>query len=306
MHWKKLGRIFCPSNNFSWMVSHASYPLAEQLKDSIHRIYFSCRDADKRSSIGYVEVDLYKPANILNLSETPVIQPGKPGYFDDSGTTGGCIVYLDDGQRYFYYLGWNLAVTVPFRNSIGLAVSRNKQEPFEKLHQGRAPILDRSISDPLTVSYPWVLRENNRWRMWYGSHLSWSDGKHEMVHVLKYAESEDGIAWSPLAAAVIPFKSTDEYAISRPCILKFQGVYRMWYSYRGNSYRIGYAESQDGITWQRRDEDAGIDVSASGWDSESIEYSSVFVYDNQLFMLYNGSKYGETGFGLAVFEGEMT
>jgi hypothetical protein len=74
----------------------------------------------------------------------------------------------------------------------------------------------------------------------------------------------------------------------------------MWYSYRGESYRTGYAESQDGINWQRKDEEAGIDVSPSGWDSEMIAYAHVFNHRGKRYMLYNGNGYGKTGIGLAV------
>jgi len=76
----------------------------------------------------------------------------------------------------------------------------------------------------------------------------------------------------------------------------------MWYSYRGTSYRIGYAESDDGRAWRRQDGLAGIDVSADGWDSEMIEYPFVFLHRGQHFMLYNGNDYGRTGFGLAVLD----
>ena len=37
----------------------------------------------------------------------------------------------------------------------------------------------------------------------------------------------------------------------------------MWYSYKGANYRIGYAESNDGIDWIRMDELTGIDVSVN-------------------------------------------
>jgi hypothetical protein len=76
----------------------------------------------------------------------------------------------------------------------------------------------------------------------------------------------------------------------------------MWYSCRGKSYRIGYAESEDGRQWQRLDALAGIDVSPSGWDSEMIEYPFVFDHNGQRYMLYNGNGYGKTGFGLAELE----
>jgi hypothetical protein len=77
----------------------------------------------------------------------------------------------------------------------------------------------------------------------------------------------------------------------------------MWFSYRsgnGQAYRIGYAMSSDGRNWELALEDAGIDVSTSGWDSEMIEYPFVFDHKGQRYMMYNGNDYGRTGFGLAV------
>jgi hypothetical protein len=76
----------------------------------------------------------------------------------------------------------------------------------------------------------------------------------------------------------------------------------MWYCHRGEEYRIGYAESGDGLDWVRRDERAGIAPSADGWDAGALAYPGVFDHDGQRFLLYNGPRYGATGFGLAVFE----
>ena len=79
----------------------------------------------------------------------------------------------------------------------------------------------------------------------------------------------------------------------------------MWYGHRGSAYRIGYAESVDGIRWIRKDDQAGIDVSPNGWDSESIEYPCYFTHGTSKYLLYNGNAYGKTGFGLAVLESEI-
>jgi len=78
----------------------------------------------------------------------------------------------------------------------------------------------------------------------------------------------------------------------------------MFYARRGESYRIGYAESAGGHSWQRRDGDAGIDVSPAGWDSEMIEYAFVFDAGGSRFMLYNGNGYEATGIGLAVLDSD--
>ena len=68
------------------------------------------------------------------------------------------------------------------------------------------------------------------------------------------------------------------------------------------TYRISYAESSDEIEWLRKDEEVGIDVSHSGWDSVIICYSYVFVHNGERYMLYNGNDYGKTEFDLDVLE----
>jgi hypothetical protein len=74
----------------------------------------------------------------------------------------------------------------------------------------------------------------------------------------------------------------------------------MWFSHRGEHYRIGYAESDDGIRWTRMDSEVGLTVSDSGWDSVGLCYPYVFDHKGTRFMLYNGNEYGKSGFGLAV------
>lgn len=66
-----------------------------------------------------------------------------------------------------------------------------------------------------------------------------------------------------------------------------------------NGYRIGYAYSEDLLNWHRNDEDAGIDVSQDGWDSEMVSYPNIFELNGSTYMLYQGNQIGRSGFGLA-------
>jgi len=300
MKWRKLGLIFAPDNNYPWMVSHAANPVAEWIGGCEFRVYFSCRDNQNRSHIGFVEFDLRRPQKILRIAEQPLVSPGERGYFDDSGASMGCLV-ISEGKRYLYYLGWNLGVTVPWRNSIGLAVSDVDKLTFQKY--STAPIVDRNEVDPFSLSYPWVIRDGSIWRMWYGSNLGWGKQHSDMKHVIKYAESSDGIRWYRDGIVAIPLLYEEEWGIAKPCVIRNDTTYTMWYSTRqGNTYRIGYAVSSDAIHWQRKDDEVGIDVSESGWDSEMIEYPFVFDHGGKRYMLYNGNGFGRTGFGLAVLD----
>jgi hypothetical protein len=298
MRWRKLGRVFAPDGEADWMTSHATNCVAWPLGGSRIRVYFTTRDARNRGSIGWVEIDLRRPATILARATEPVLSPGPPGAFDDSGISLGCIV-ADGGTMLLYSMGWNLAVTVPWRNSIGLAASTDGLH-FERVSP--APVLDRNRVDPYSLSYPFVMRDGGGWRMWYGSNLRWGASEREMDHVIKDAIGSDAATWTPSGRICIGIEQEGEYAFARPVVIRDDALWRMWYSYRGEQYRIGYAESADGRTWRRRDDRAGIAPSESGWDAQSIEYPWVFDHDGERYMLYNGDAYGRTGFGLAVLE----
>jgi hypothetical protein len=281
------------------MVTHAALPVAQNLDGDRFRVYFCSRDIAGRAQIGYLEMNLAKPDEILVLGEEPVIRVGPLGSFDDSGVTSSWIVN-QESKQYQYYTGWTRGITVPFYFYIGLATSHDGGMTFEKVSM--APILDRNTIDPYLTASPCVLIEDGVWKMWYVSGARWAseNGHPKHFYHIRYAESSDGVHWHRTGTVCVDFKSSDEYAIARPCVLRDSEGYKMWYSYRGESYRIGYAESDDGIRWVRKDGEVGIDVSLDGWDSEMIEYPFVFDHGGRRYMLYNGNSYGMTGIGLAV------
>jgi len=305
-NWIKLGNIFnVDLISMDWMYSHASVPFADKIKDDIFKIYFSSRNYNNESSVAYIIIDIKKPNEILSISNRPVLRKGELGGFDDSGTMGSCILN-DDEVKYLYYIGWNLGVTVPFRNAIGVAKSNDGGEAFEKMFKG--PILDRTRDEPHFTASNCVIKDNGLFKMWYLSCVKWSIQNNKVRHHyhIKYATSKDGLKWNRKNQVVIDFKDDYEYAISVPRVIKENNIYKMWFSSRGSkdvaTYRIRYAESSNGINWIRKDNEVGIDVSKDGWDSEMICYPFVFDHKGKKYMLYNGNGYGKTGFGLAVLE----
>jgi hypothetical protein len=300
MRWRKLGRIFTPPTGLGWMVSHAALPVVER-RGPRHRVYFGGRDAGGRSRIGAFEVDFARPDEVLAVSEAPLLGLGPLGSFDDAGVTPSCAV-THGGRTLHYYTGWTLGVSVPFYLFVGGAVSEDAGLTLTRISP--APILGRGATDPYLTASPWVLIEEGRWRMWYVSGSRWEAGEGPPRHYyhIRYAESSDGLEWTRRGTVCVDYASPDEHAISRPCVVKDADRYRMWYAYRGPAYRIGYAESPDGIHWVRRDGEAGIDVSPAGWDSEMLAYPCVFDHDGRRYMLYNGNGYGRTGIGLAVLD----
>jgi len=305
MRWEKLGNIFSAQNLPADLVSHASVPVVESLDSYLIRVYFSSRDKKQRSHVLFIDIDIRNPKKIINNSKIPVLSPGKLGCFDDCGAMGTCLLEKDN-KKYLYYIGWNLCNTVPFRNSIGLA--KWDKNSFKRCFKG--PILDRTRDEPHFVASNHVTFEESKFKMWYLSCVKWNIIDNQPIHKyhIKYAESDDGIIWNRNGIVSVDFQDDYEYAISVPRVINDDGLYKMWFSSRARknikTYRLGYAESTDGICFKRMDEKIGIDVSESGWDSEMICYPFVFDHNGNRYMLYNGNGYGRTGFGLAVLEQE--
>jgi hypothetical protein len=300
--WLKLGLIFRPGS-YDWLHTHAQNPLPESLGGGFFRVYFSSRDSRNRAHGGYFIFHIERPTEIIKLSPKPVIGLGSVGAFDDAGVMPSGLI-TTGGKRMLFYTGWSKTVDVPFAFHIGLAISTDG-EVYERI--SKAPVLGRNYFDPYIVGAPYVIEEGEKLRMWYVSCTEWVSDlevktpKH--YYTIKHAESLDGITWKCSDHLCIPY-CQDEYAIARPIVWKQGKKYFMWFSYRGgqNSYRIGTAESLDGIDWKRDDDHLGIDVSSSGWDSEMICYAHPIFYNGQTYALYNGNSYGSTGIGLALLK----
>ncbi len=77
----------------------------------------------------------------------------------------------------------------------------------------------------------------------------------------------------------------------------------MWYGRRSLSgaYELGYATSDDGLSWERHDDQAHLARGGAGaWDSEMVGMSSLLETPHGTYLFYNGNGYGATGFGVAL------
>jgi predicted GH43/DUF377 family glycosyl hydrolase len=298
--WEKLGRVYVASGEQPWARSHATLPTPFLLDDERIRIYVAFLDAEGIGRLGYVELDARDPLRVLAVSPSPVLDIGRPGTFDENGVTP-MTVLRHEGRCYLFYTGWQLGRRVRYYMFTGLAVSDDDGATFRRVSE--APVLERSDGELFVRTAAHVRRDGSSWRIWYAGGDRWIDlgGKQVPSYDLRHARSERLDRWPP-AGEVVLVPRDDEYGFGRPWVVGAPGGYQMWYSIRSRAkgYRLGYAESVDGLAWQRRDGALGLDVAASGWDAEMICYSSLQPTRYGTYLFYNGNNYGETGFGVAV------
>jgi len=314
--WRKRGVLFEPHRHTlpDGCTSFAQSPQALVCDDFV-RIYFSTRARDAGgqyvSHVAYVDVDR-DLRSILRVATHTVIPLGDRGCFDEHGIFPMNVVRVGD-QIHAFTCGWSRRVSVPVETAIGRAVSRDGGRTFTRL--GPGPVMAATPSEGFLTGDPFVLVRDGTWHMWYIYGTDWrespSDPGPARIYKVAYASSRDGMTWRRDGRAIVADVIGADECQALPTVFEHDDAWHMYFCYRyptdfrsnpRRAYRLGYARSRDGATWQRDDSAAGIDVSAAGWDSEMLCYPHVFRCDGQVFMLYNGNAFGRDGFGVAVLE----
>ena len=303
MEWIKSGKIEGLIDKIDWSNSHAQVPTLLLKKDRI-RVYFATRPRQDVTLTTFCDLDINDPSNIIYVHDKPILELGTPGTFDQHGIMPSSVIE-NDGKVYLYYSGWCRSVGVPYSNYTGLAISEDGGISFRKAYLG--PVIDRTKFELYSATSPHV-HYNGKWHMWYCSGTNWHeiDNKLEHTYDIKYAFSENGLDWHQDNQIAIRQKNEFE-AITKPTVLSLNGLYHMWYCYRGSfgfrdgneGYKIGYAISKDLINWKRRDEDSGISISENGWDDQMIAYPAATQIGDSVYLFYNGNSFGKEGFGYA-------
>jgi len=304
MKWRKQGLIYGPKDSSSsWAQSWALQPTPLLCSDEMIRVFTGFRTLEGVSRVGFVDVSAENPAEVLRVSQAPALDIGVPGAFDENGVVP-CAIVERDGRLFLYYAGYQLGRQVKFYVFSGLAISDDGGETFHRHRQ--VPVCDRTESEMFFRVIHSIMFEDGRWRVWYGGGSEFSlsaDGRQLPCYNIRYTESQDGTNIKDNFELCVDMDA-GEYRVGRPYVIKDGPLYRMFCSAgtEAQGYRLAYAESRDGVRWQRRDEEIGIGLSPNGWDSEMQCYPSVMRYRDRAYLFYNGNDYGREGFGYAVLE----
>ncbi len=313
MRWQKLGKIFDPEiiPLTNGCTSFAKSPQALVFDDFV-RVYFCSQvkspDGKYLSHPQFVDFDKdFK--KIINYSKESVISLGQLGEFDEHGIFPLNVLRCKN-QIYGFTSGWSRRTSVSIDMSIGLSVSHDNGKSFAKYGQG-GPVMTSSIKEPCLVGDPFVLFINDTFHMWYIFGDRWVQANQgsppERFYRIAYASSKDGLNWNRNGNYIISTLYENECQ-ALPTVFILEGRFHMIFCHRNafgfrtqkqNSYRLGYAYSDDMKNWTRDDSMLGINLGFEEWDSEMMCYPNAFKMDSDVYLLYNGNQFGKHGFGLA-------
>jgi hypothetical protein len=302
MQWLKRGLVFHTSRHAPAGTTRSMVPTPLLIDDKTIRVFLTICDADNVGRPYFVDVDASDPTKIVGASPGPLMDVGRQGDFDERGVVCAQVLRDTDGSLLMYYSGFERSQTVRYQIFMGLARSFDNGKTFERVQD--KPILGATDAETMFRCAPFVIAENDKFRMWYTAGSTWDivNGKEVPRYSLKYLESTDGINWGDEGTSCMSF-GEDEHGIGRPWIVKtIDGKYQLYYSIRRISvaaYRLGYAESYDGRQWARMDKQIGLDVSPASFDSDSISYTALISVREKTYCFYNGNAFGRDGFAVA-------
>lgn len=290
--------IYCPQGEHDWELDTFMTPHAIQINKNVIRIWGGVRNKQGISRIKYIDVDEKEPCNVLYVAEKPCLELGNAGCFDDNGMILGDIIPVG-GKLYMYYVGFQHVQKVKFFAFSGLAISSDGGRSFERYSE--VPVLDRSNRGRYGRCIHTVLYDGGKFKCWYAIIDDWKiiHGTPYPVYNIWYQESEDGIHFSGKDKILCVDTQGEEYRIGRPKVYKTESGYEMYYTrdLLSKQYLAGYAVSEDGIHWERKDELLALKKSGKAWDEEMACYPVKLVTRDHSYLFYNGNGMGKTGVG---------
>lgn len=270
------------------------------------RVFFTCCDSAGISRPAYADVPPQDPTRVIGGLHGPLMDIGAPGTFDESGIICTSVIQMPDGRLFMYYVGFEIGTRIRYRLLTGLAISEDDGNTFKRYSP--SPILERSADELYFRCGPYVVRQDDRFLMWYVAGSDWLEVSGKMMprYRIKSLESEDGITWPDSGKLVIDITQADEHGFGRPWVVPGgPDGHEMYYSVRRKSfgaYRMGYATSTDRHAWQRKDAESGLDAGPEPFDSQAIMYAAVMELGGRTYCFYNGNEFGKDGFAIAVRE----
>jgi predicted GH43/DUF377 family glycosyl hydrolase len=205
----------------------------------------------------------------------PILSPGSGGTWDDSRVFGSSLVY--DGSTYFMaYIGQDGS-----KYRIGYASSADGVN----WHKSPAnPVVDLGPAtswDDFHVHSPSILEDGGKVAMWYAG----EDGSKTRIGYATIPEIDNWEKYSGNPVLDIgPGGQWDDEHVRSPSVIFDGSIYHMWYcGYRNFEWKIGYANSTDGINWNKYSSNPVMSLGSSGsWDDKQVL---------QPVVLYNGGIY---------------
>lgn len=252
-----------------------------------HNVVLSLNSARLVSGENLVKTNILSDPSVLDTSITEIqnCEIKFPKIFNYSENNS---IYPESSLDMWFTSYTNKQLVISYaKSSNGLI--------WEQVSEG---VLNPKGWDKIGVETAKVIKvPNGKYFMYYSSSLTNHDD-----FVIGLATSVDGKNWikqgdGPVFTPKNSWELAKPNGVNEPSVIydSQEKIFKMWYSALGEkekklTYRIGYATSQDGINWARREEPV-LDVGLKGtWDNVLVSHGDVIKTKQGYHMFYFGVK----------------
>lgn len=155
------------------------------------------------------------------------------------------------------------------------------------------------------INDPSVIKVGNTYYMYF------TRAERFVIDRICVATSTDGVHWKQKGQALDagPKGTWDSLSVGRPTVIHNSGIFKMWYDGRkdfppgtpvagvpisSDSHRyVGYAESKDGLNWQRHGGEPVFGNDAGGIDIKQMGASYIMLYES-----HGGTRHAKSSDGI--------
>ncbi len=243
------------------------------------KMWFSNSQGSDKYYVGYAESDNGLSWAVINNA---VIEPGPEGAWDSYGVHAGAII-KENGIFKMYYTGQSKA-NDPDNRKIGLATS------LDGISWTKFP---ESVTDQINIiGYSThIIKVMGVYYLYYGNHLQ-----------ISVAKSSDGLNWKKIKNSIITATYDWEGNRVLSCTVIYEhNKFKMLYSNSSLFNAFGYAESNDGIYWIKKNSPVfDYNETSNQWPFD-IRYPYLVKANKTYFIFYSTvSQYHERKIGVAT------
>jgi hypothetical protein len=269
------------------------------------RIFLGCHDKVGISRIGFIDINVEKPDEVIRISDEPTLEIGEAGHFDENGVFPGS-AFIFKNKLYLSYTGFQIGMKIPHYNFGNIAIFNKDLTKLTRLQN--SPLLDRS-DEGLTVRAGITIQEYGKDNiMLYsaGSTFEMINGKLRPNYSI-FRQNILGLSnFLDSGSEVLRFNSEFEHGLGRPYLIKFKDNLFCFYTIRKRDflYRSGVAVySTLNDKFIRNDTlISRMGNNSTGFDDKMVYFPSPCIVGSELWIFYSGNNFGETGLGLSVFQ----
>lgn len=266
--------IFNSFGNF-WNEFGVRHPVVYKESYSLYHMLFSGVGNNGSYHIGHAVSN--NGINWMQFIFEPVLSPGIGISWDSHAVIPGAVIN-DSGHYKLYYCGFASPTS---QWHIGLATSVNGVDWTKKLD----PVLMATSNSEFQIAPSSVVKHNNLYYMYYYSRSN------ELSYSIKLAISNDGINWNRYSTSPIIIANNSGWefgGIYSASVIKDGNSFKMIYMTKSSKY-FGYAESVDGINWQKQITPIfSFTGTTNNWANNYIMYPNFVKDDNQYRVYYAG------------------